>query len=115
MRRIALTVVAWLLVLLACDIGSTQAFQGPITTTSLYPGCTSMVVLYETPPEGNKNNKEVPVGSKEYYDGFLTVTDEPRERVTGNAVLGPTLKFVGGISVGIMVLLLGFLASNELL
>eukprot|EP00985_Skeletonema_marinoi_P015795 scaffold8265_cov172-Skeletonema_marinoi.AAC.4 len=40
------------------------------------------------------------VGSKEYYQGFLnrSPSEEPIERVTGDAVLGPTLKFAGGYS-----------------
>ena len=60
---------------------------------------------------------DVKVGSKEYYDGFISsgLNDEPRERVTGDAVLGPTFKFVGGFSVVILALLLGFMASNGLL
>mmetsp|Transcript_13886 Transcript_13886/g.23702 ORF Transcript_13886/g.23702 Transcript_13886/m.23702 type:complete len:156 (-) Transcript_13886:46-513(-) len=57
------------------------------------------------------------VGSKEYYQGFVTrsVNEEPVDRVTGDAILGPTLKFAGGVSF-ILVALVGlFLASNGLI
>lgn len=73
--------------------------------------------LYEK--DGN-NDEKVRLGTKEYYAGFVTRdvgTDEMTDskRVTGDAVLGPTLKFVGGISVVIVGLLLAFLGSNGLL
>ena len=57
------------------------------------------------------------VGSKEYYQGFLnrSPSEEPIERVTGDAVLGPTLKFAGGVSLILVGLLLVFLGSNGLL
>ena len=43
------------------------------------------------------------------------LNEEPVERVTGNAILGPTFKFIGGISVILVLLTLGFLASNGLI
>ena len=57
------------------------------------------------------------VGSYEYYQGFLTRSPnkEPIERVTGDAILGPTLKFAGGISFILVVFVLVFLGSNGLL
>jgi len=57
------------------------------------------------------------VGSKEYYQGFLnrSPSEEPIERVTGDAVLGPTLKFAGGVSLFLVGLVLVFLGSNGLL
>ena len=57
------------------------------------------------------------VGSSEYYQGFISrpVDEEPAERVTGDAVLGPTLKFAGGVSLGLIVLTVAFLASNGLI
>mmetsp|Transcript_3956 Transcript_3956/g.8373 ORF Transcript_3956/g.8373 Transcript_3956/m.8373 type:complete len:133 (+) Transcript_3956:80-478(+) len=57
------------------------------------------------------------VGSKEYYQGFLnrSPSEEPIERVTGDAVLGPTLKFAGGVSLILVGLVLVFLGSNGLL
>eukprot|EP00814_Leptocylindrus_danicus_P008809 CAMPEP_0116043242 /NCGR_PEP_ID=MMETSP0321-20121206/26223_1 /TAXON_ID=163516 /ORGANISM="Leptocylindrus danicus var. danicus, Strain B650" /LENGTH=74 /DNA_ID=CAMNT_0003523981 /DNA_START=159 /DNA_END=383 /DNA_ORIENTATION=- len=59
----------------------------------------------------------VAVGSKEYYAGFTqrSLNEEPAERVTGDAILGPTFKFVGGAMVIILALLVGFMASNGLL
>ena len=57
------------------------------------------------------------VGSSEYYQGFVSrsVDEEPAERVTGDAVLGPTLKFAGGVSLGLIALTVAFLASNGLI
>jgi hypothetical protein len=71
----------------------------------------------------NNNNKnqvevvEVQVGSKEYYSGFVSrkINEEPEERITGDAVLIPTLKFVGGFGAILLVLTFAFLASNDLL
>ena len=59
----------------------------------------------------------VKLGSKEYYSGFLSrdSIDEPEERVTGDAVLIPTLKFAAIFSVSIGVLVLAFLISNNLI
>ena len=61
--------------------------------------------------------KKVAVGSSEYYQGFMNrlLNEEPVERVTGDAILGPTFKFIGGISVILVLLTLGFLASNGLI
>ena len=67
---------------------------------------------------GNEeNNDEVKLGSKDYYSGFVSrgLNDESEERVTGDAILLPTVKFVGGFTLIIGTLLLGFLASNGLL
>ena len=57
------------------------------------------------------------VGSSEYYQGFISrsVNEEPTERVTGDAVLGPTFKFVGGFALILVVLTAAFLASNGII
>jgi hypothetical protein len=65
--------------------------------------------------ETNKET-EVKVGSQEYYAGFVSRNlDEAEDRVTGDKVLIPTLKFVGGFTVVIGALLIGFLASNGII
>ena len=63
------------------------------------------------------DEKKVKVGSEEYYEGFLSrsMSEEPAERVTGDALLGPTFKFVGGGVVIIAALFLGFMVSNGLI
>ena len=60
---------------------------------------------------------QVQIGSKEYYQGFVTrgIQDDVEERVTGDAILGPTMKFVTGFGILILSLFLGFMKSNELL
>jgi hypothetical protein len=63
------------------------------------------------------DDETVPVGSEDYYKGFLSrsLDEEPVERVTGDAILGPTLKFVGGFAAALVALTVGFMASNGLL
>jgi len=64
-----------------------------------------------------ESNKKVAIGSQEYYSGFWARdwNDDPPERVTGDAVLVPTLKLVGGFSLILGMFLVAFLASNGLL
>ncbi len=62
------------------------------------------------------NDDDVKVGTKEYYAGFVSRDlQEAEERVAGDKVLIPTLKFVGGFTVLIGLLLVGFLASNGII
>ena len=67
--------------------------------------------------EGGNGGEDVKVGSSEYYSGFVTrkIDEEPEERITGDAVLGPTLKLAGQVTVVLAVLTIGFLASNGLI
>ena len=65
--------------------------------------------------KGN-NNEDVRLGTKEYYSGFISRDlKEADERIAGDKVLIPTLKFVGGFTVVIGLLLVGFLASNGII
>ncbi|KAL3784093.1 hypothetical protein ACHAWO_007347 [Cyclotella atomus] len=65
----------------------------------------------------NEESDKVAIGSSEYYQGFMnrSLNEEPSERVTGDAILGPTFKFVGGFAAILAVLTFGFLASNGLI
>lgn len=67
-------------------------------------------------PSNDSENK-VKEGSKEYYEGMMSssLTNEDPDRVTGDAILKPTVKFVGSVSVLVAALLLVFLISNGLL
>ena len=65
--------------------------------------------------EGGNGGEDVKVGSSEYYKGFVQINEEPEERTTGDAVLGPTLKLAGQVTVVLAVLTIGFLASNGLI
>jgi hypothetical protein len=60
---------------------------------------------------------KVAVGSSEYYQGVVSrsLNEEPVQRVTGDNILGPTFKFVGGFAVILVVLTFGFLASNGII
>ena len=55
--------------------------------------------------------------SEEYYAGFVKrpIVETDADRVTGDKVLGPTLKFVGLSAAFIGAFLLVFLASNGLI
>ncbi|KAL7468453.1 hypothetical protein ACHAXS_008678 [Conticribra weissflogii] len=57
------------------------------------------------------------VGSSEYFQGLISrsVNEEPKERISGDAILIPTLKFVGGISLVLILFLFGFFVSNGLI
>ena len=71
----------------------------------------------ETSSSDNNKATTTVVGSTEYYQGFVTrsMNEEPTERVTGDAILGPTLKFAGGISL-LLILFMGiFLVSNGII
>uniref|UniRef100_A0A7S3DRR4 Uncharacterized protein n=1 Tax=Entomoneis paludosa TaxID=265537 RepID=A0A7S3DRR4_9STRA len=64
-----------------------------------------------------KDSEEtVGLGSREYYAGFVSRDmQENEQRVTGEALLGPTLKLGLGASMILGGLVLAFLASNGLL
>lgn len=70
-----------------------------------------------TKEEGANPTSTVPLGSEDYYKGFLTrsLDEEPLDRVSGDALLGPTFKFVGGFAVVLGGLFLAFMASNGLI
>lgn len=62
----------------------------------------------------NNDSKKVLVGSKEYLNGFIS-TPITEQRDGGGDGLEQALKLGGSLSVGLGVLLLGFMASNGLL
>jgi len=83
---------------------------------------------YNTNIQTNNNNSPInelstseddtitKVGSSEYYQGFWSRSViENQERVTGDAVLGPTLKLAGGISLILVALIGAFLLSNGII
>ena len=73
-------------------------------------------LLSQFKDEDDGGDDEVKVGTKEYYKGFISRDlQESEERVTGDKVLIPTLKFVGGFAFVIGLLLVGFLSSNGII
>lgn len=111
-------------VLLACAIArnvNVQAFQSarPIHSTSISVSVFSSewkrkkTALFDAPQESEE--EKVEVGTKEYYDGFLSspIQDETvAERGSG---LEQALKLGGGFALVLAVLFVGFMASNGLL
>ena len=67
-------------------------------------------------PTTSEDDTITKVGSSEYYQGFWSRSViENQERVTGDAVLGPTLKLAGGISLILVGLIGVFLVSNGII
>jgi len=106
------------LLLLSIPAEPSFAFTAPSTFTGVLSFTNQHhpfigTSLFQTSEE---SKKKVAVGSSEYYKGFLgrSLNEEPAERVSGDAILGPTFKFVGGFSIILVMLTLGFLASNGL-
>ena len=62
---------------------------------------TQLYAVDDNGNAGDNDDKTTTVGSSEYYQGFISrsINEEPTERVTGDAILGPTLKFAGTISL----------------
>ena len=61
----------------------------------------------------DKNQDDlVALDSREYLQGMLERREENPERVTGDKLLGPTLKLAGGVSLALVALVVAFLASN---
>ena len=75
------------------------------------------VMAPSTPTITAVSNTTTVVGSTKYYEGFFTrsINEEPIERVTGYAILGPTLGFVGIMTIIIAGLTGAFLASNGII
>ena len=83
----------------------------------IHVGQSSDFIVKRSVKNNSEEEEQVKLGSKEYYSGFLQrgMNEEPIERVSGDALLGPILKFSAGSFVVIVVFLLGFMASNGLL
>ena len=76
--------------------------------------------LYQSKQKGSVDDDSeemTTVGSSDYYKGFInrSMKEEPLERVTGDNLLGPILKFSGIAALCLVVLTVAFLASNDLL
>ena len=78
---------------------------------------TTTAPTTDTVNDGIITTTTTTVGSSKYYQGFLTrsINDEPVERVSGNAILGPTFKFVGYMTILIVGLTGAFLLSNGII
>ena len=74
-------------------------------------------ILLSESKDNDNGEQLVKVGSEGYYEGFFSrsMNEEPTDRVTGDNLLGQTLKFVGGGIVIIVALFLGFMVSNGLI
>ena len=99
-----------------------MAVIAPISNAFSVPNATTKrqrqtIALKSQTNDSSENEETVQLGSEEYYKGFVSrsLDEEPVERVTGDAILGPTFKFVGGFAVLLVALFVGFMASNGLL
>ena len=88
---------------------------GTISNTKIQTGNDNNSPINELSTTGD-DNTVTKVGSSEYYQGFWSRSViENQERVTGDAVLGPTLKLAGGISLILVGLIGVFLISNGII
>jgi hypothetical protein len=109
-----------------CSVGSTARFP-PLVASGTKPmqGTTRLFDKQQdggdddddddTNGQAAKTEEQVEVGTKEYYDGFLSspILDETvAERGSG---LEQALKLGGGVVLVLIVLVAGFMASNGLL
>ena len=90
----------------------------PLTTATT----TTATALWESssPSSSSSNNEkeeQVELGSKEYIQGMISrpVDAEVSERVSGDKVLGPTLRLAGGVTGILLALVLAFLISNGII
>lgn len=67
--------------------------------------------------EDTDDDRMTTVGSSDYYKGFInrSVNEEPLERVTGDNLLGPIMKFSGITALALVVLTVAFFVSNGLI
>jgi len=67
--------------------------------------------------EDERQDSKVPIGSNEYISGMLSreLNEDPPERVSGDKLLGPTMKLAGGFSIVLVGCFLAFLISNGLI
>lgn len=80
----------------------------------LRPSGSPLAGTKDDSSETKQSDELTKVGSSKYYSGFVSrsIDEESAERVTGDRVLGPTLKFAGGAAAILAALTIGFLASN---
>ena len=101
--------------------GSLQAFHPHVRSLRPRGAVLSLAVHPSSPRststtlwESTGQEEEVELGSKEYIQGIINrpVDVEVSERVSGDKVLGPTLRLAGGVSGVLVALVLAFLISN---
>lgn len=98
--------------------GSRCAITSPHfdTASSISSSATTATILWGSSKNQEADEDEVVVelGSTEYMQGMLRrpVDAETDERVSGDKVLGPTLRLAGGVSGVLVVVVLAFLVSN---
>ena len=109
--------------------GTLDAFRPSLTTPNNYLRRTASSFNFEVgqifssrrnflqATSKQDDNDEVEIGSKEYIQGMMSrsVEEEPVERVTGDKVLGPTLRLAGGVTGVLVALVLAFLLSNGII
>lgn len=115
-NHLCLRIVLLLLGILTSQLVDSFAPPAPVVRRAIIATTTTLAKAHQQSGDNNKE-ESVLLGSEEYYKGFVSrsLDQEPIERVTGDAILGPTFKFVGGFAVVLVALFAGFMASNGLL
>ena len=118
----------FVILLLVC--GSFEAFQpfpgsrrataphtdiAPSISSAAAAAAATTTTLWES--SGNPKEEEVELGSTEYIQGMLNrpVDADGAERVSGDKVLGPTLRLAGGVTGVLVAFVLAFLLSNGII
>jgi len=83
-----------------------KQFQKPSSSSS------SLIILQTNP---TNDNEKVQVGSKEYLGGFLSSPIQDESVAERGSGLEQALKLGGTVTVVLVALVLGFMASNGLL
>lgn len=77
------------------------------------PSLSSSLIILQTNP--TNDNEKVQVGSKEYLGGFLSSPIQDESVAERGSGLEQALKLGGSVTVVLLALFLGFMASNGLL
>lgn len=104
-----------LCLLLTLIVYSSQAFVQNLPTSSTRNKIGFTQSRFDT-YLSKDDNQEVKLGTKEYYAGLINRDlGEVEARVSGDKLLIPTLKFVGGFAILIGIAFIAFMVSNGLL
>ena len=89
-----------------------SSFQRPIRSRSSFLSRSNVAT-----PKWSQREEKPSIDDPEYMKGFVSrpIGQEPTDRVTGDKILGPTIRLAGGVTAVLVVLTLIFLVSNDII
>ena len=114
----------WKVVAIAALLGAVaiEAFQQLVAPVSFggirysrFRSSNSQLWGGENDESANQEDEKVEVGSKEYMQGFLSSPIQDESVAERGSGLEQALKLGGGVAVVLILLVVGFLASNGLI